>query len=122
MSLLAINRDGEIWREDIRHMPIKSGDMLVFHSIWQNLAQASEDRDFVVVTDYPKEQQRPHKLWMALAVFAVALGLALSAELPVPLALMTGAVGMLVFGEVITMIRAAGAALIIAGIVMLAWS
>jgi multidrug transporter EmrE-like cation transporter len=29
---------------------------------------------------------------------------------------------MLVFGEVITMIRAAGAAFIIVGIVMLAWS
>lgn len=108
MSLLAINRDGEIWREDIRHMPIKSGDMLVFHSIWQSLAQASEDRDFVVVTDYPKEQQRPHKLWVALAVFAVALGLALSAELPVPLALMTGAVGMLVLG-VLNMDEAYGA-------------
>ncbi|MFN3842482.1 MAG: SLC13 family permease [Rehaibacterium terrae] len=98
LSLLAINRDGQVWREDIRHMPIKAGDMLVFHSIWQDLAAAAESRDFVVVTDYPKEEQRPHKLWHALLVFAVALGLALSAELPVPVALMTGAVGMLVLG------------------------
>lgn len=100
ISLLAINRDGEVWREDIRRMPIKAGDMLVFHSIWQDLATAAESRDFVVVTDYPKDEQRPHKLWHALFVFAVALGLALSAELPVPLALMTGAVGMLVLGVI----------------------
>ncbi len=98
LSLLAINRDGQVWREDIRHMPIKAGDMLVFHSIWQDLTAAAESRDFVVVTDYPKDEQRPHKLWHALLVFAVALGLALSAELPVPVALMTGAVGMLVLG------------------------
>ncbi|MGY6519875.1 MAG: SLC13 family permease [Lysobacteraceae bacterium] len=100
ISLLAINRDGEVWREDIRSMPLKAGDMLVFHSIWQDLGQAAENRDFVVVTDYPKEQQRPHKLWVALGVFALALGLALSNELPVPLALMTGAVGMLVLGVI----------------------
>jgi len=100
ISLLAINRDGKIWREDIRHVPIRAGDMLVLHSIWTDLALAAEKRDFVVVTDYPKDEQRPHKLWHAMAMFALALGLALSAELPVPLALMTGAAGMLVLGVI----------------------
>lgn len=98
ISLLAINRDGHIWREDIRRMPMKPGDLLVFHSIWTDLAQAAEKRDFVVVTDYPKAEQRPHKFWHALAMFALALGLALVAGMAVPLALMTGAVGMLLLG------------------------
>lgn len=126
ISLLAINRDGEIWREDIRHMPIKAGDMLVFHSIWQDLATTAESRDFVVVTDYPKDEQRPHKLWHALLVFAIALGLALSAELPVPVALMTGAVGMLVLG-VINMDEAYGAinwktVFLMASLIPLGWA
>lgn len=98
ISLLAINRDSHIWREDIRRMPMKAGDLLVFHSIWTDLAQAAEKRDFVVVTDYPKAEQRPHKFWHALAMFALALGLALVAGMAVPLALMTGAVGMLLLG------------------------
>ena len=69
ISLLAINRENQVWREDIRRMPLKAGDMLVFHSIWTDLAQASESRDFVVVTDYPKGAHRPQKLWWALGVF-----------------------------------------------------
>lgn len=98
ISLLAINRDGQVWREDIRRMPIKAGDMLVFHSIWTDLAQASESRDFVVVTDYPKGEQRPHKLWWALGVFAGAMALALSTLVPVPIALMAGAAAMMLAG------------------------
>lgn len=98
ISLLAINRDGQVWREDIRRMPIKAGDMLVFHSIWTDLGQASESRNFVVVTDYPKGQQRPHKLWWALGVFIGAMALALTTLVPVPIALMTGAAAMMLTG------------------------
>jgi len=98
ISLLAINRDNEVWREDIRRMPLKAGDMLVFHSIWTDLAQASESRDFVVVTDYPKGEQRPQKLWWAMVVFIAAMVLALSTLVPVPIALMAGAAGMMVTG------------------------
>lgn len=126
ISLLAINRDGKIWREDIRHVPIRAGDMLVLHSIWTDLALAAEKRDFVVVTDYPKDEQRPHKLWHAMLMFALALGLALSAELPVPLALMTGAAGMLVLG-VINMDEAYAAVnwktvFLMAGLIPLGWA
>jgi di/tricarboxylate transporter len=98
ISLLAINRDNQVWREDIRRMPLKAGDMLVFHSIWTDLAQASESRDFVVVTDYPKGEQRPHKLWWAIGVFAAAMALALTTLVPVPVALMAGAAAMLLAG------------------------
>jgi di/tricarboxylate transporter len=99
ISVLAINRDNQILREDIRNVVVlKAGDMLVFHTVWTNLTQAASDHDFVVVTDYPKEEQRPHKLWIALAIFGLALVLALSGEVPTPLALMAGATGMLLAG------------------------
>ena len=45
-----------------RQHPIRAGDMLVLHSIWTDLAQAIQGKDFVVVTDYPKDEQRPHKV------------------------------------------------------------
>ena len=98
ISLLAINRDKQVLRRDIRQLPMRSGDMLVFHSIWTDLAQASDSRNFVVVTDYPKEEQRPHKLRWALAIFATAMLLALTTLVPVPIALMAGAAGMVVAG------------------------
>lgn len=108
ISVLAINRDNKVFREDLRNVALKAGDLLVFHSIWTDLAEAAEKRDFVVVTDYPKDEHRPHKLWVALGVFALAMGLALSSEFPVPVALMAGAASMLATG-VLNMDEAYGA-------------
>ena len=98
LSLLAINRDKQVVRADVRTTPIRAGDMLVLHSIWTDLAQAAKGKDFVVVTDYPKGEQRPHKFKIAMAIFAVSMLLALSTNIPVPIALMTGVAGMLVAG------------------------
>ena len=100
ISLLAINRDKKVFRADIRQLPIRAGDMLVFHSIWADLAQAGINRDFVVVTDYPKQEQRPHKLRWAIALFVVSMFLALTTLLPVPIALMGGAAAMIVVGVI----------------------
>jgi di/tricarboxylate transporter len=98
ISVLAINRDNQILRDDLRDVALKAGDMLVMHTVWTNLTQSGRQHDFVVVTDYPKEEQRPHKLWVALAIFGIALTMALTGRIPTPLALMAGAAGMLFAG------------------------
>ena len=98
ISLLAINRDKQVLRQDVRNIAIRAGDMLVLHSIWADLADAAKSRDFVVVTDYPKGEQRPHKFKMAMAIFAGSMLLALSSRIPTSIALMTGVAGMLVSG------------------------
>jgi di/tricarboxylate transporter len=98
LSLLAVNRDKQVLREDLRNVTLRAGDMLVLHSIWTDLAEAAESKDLVVVTDYPKGEQRPHKLKIALVIFVVAMLLALSSRLPVSIALMTGVAGMLIAG------------------------
>lgn len=100
ISLLAINRDKAVMREDVRNVPLRAGDMLVLHSIWTDLAKATAGKDLVVVTDYPKGEQRPHKFKIAMSIFAVAMLLALSSRLPVSIALMTGVAGMLVAGVI----------------------
>lgn len=126
ISVLAINRGNEVHREDIRSLTLRAGDMLVYHSIWRDLALAAETRDFVVVTDYPKDEHRPHKLWVAIVVFAVALALALSNQVAVPVALMTGVLGMLLTG-VLNMDEAYAAinwktVFIMAGLIPLGWA
>jgi di/tricarboxylate transporter len=98
LSLLAINRDKQVIREDVRKVPLRAGDMLVLHSIWQDLAQAADSRDFVPVTDYPKGEQRPHKFKIAMSIFALTILIALTSKLPVALTLMTGVAFMLVTG------------------------
>ncbi|CAG4970308.1 MAG: SLC13 family permease [Lysobacter sp.] len=100
LSLLAVNRDKTVMRENVRDVPLRAGDMLVLHSIWTDLADAAKGKDLVVVTDYPKGEQRPHKLKLALGIFGVAMLLALSSRLPVSIALMTGVAGMLIAGVI----------------------
>ena len=42
--------DKHVLRENVREVALRAGDMLVLHSIWQDLAQAAGGRDFVTVT------------------------------------------------------------------------
>ncbi len=126
ISLLAINRDKKVIRENVREEKLRAGDMLVFHSIWQDLGQAAESRDFVVVTDYPKGEQRPHKFKIAMTIFAITIIIALTSKLPVALTLMTGVAGMLLTG-VLRMDEAYGAinwktVFLMAGLIPLGWA
>ncbi len=98
LSTLAINRDKQVLRDDVRNTPIRAGDIIVMHSIWTDLAEAVKGRDFVAITDYPKGEQRPHKFKIAMAIFAASMLLALSSRIPTSIALMTGVAAMLVAG------------------------
>lgn len=101
ISMLAIHRNGETLREgnDIRNLPLAAGDTLIVHTPWNALARLEPDPDFVVVTtEYPHEEQRPHKVGWALACFLIALSLVLSTHLRLSISLMIGAVGMILAG------------------------
>lgn len=98
LSVLAVHRGDQVYREDVREVELRAGDTVVMHSSWHDLALADASRDFVVVTDVPKVEQRPGKIWHATFFFALALGLALFTELRISVALMVGAVGMLLTG------------------------
>ena len=126
ISLLAVNREKDVLHDNIRKLTVRAGDMLVLHSVWTDLAQAAASKDFVVVTDYPKGEQRPHKFKIAMAIFLVTILLALSSRIPVSIALMTGVVGMLISG-VLTMDEAYAAiswrtVFLMASLIPLGWA
>lgn len=98
ISVLAVHRGDQVLRDDVRGISLRPGDTLVLHSSWRELAQATEDKDLVVVTDIPKEEQRPGKIWHAVGFFLLAKGLALFTNLDLSVAMMTGAIGMLLTG------------------------
>lgn len=100
LALMALHRGGKTMREGegIRDLPLNGGDVLVVHTTWQALARLERNRDFAVITaEYPREELRPHKVVPALTGLALALGL-LFAGVPLPLALLTGALVMILSG------------------------
>jgi len=82
---------------DIADIPHQPGDTLVAFTKWDSLVRLTQDRDFVVVTsDFPREELRPHKVSWALIFFAIALVLILFTDVRLSLALLVGAVGMII--------------------------
>ncbi|MGD2167417.1 MAG: SLC13 family permease, partial [Gammaproteobacteria bacterium] len=101
LSLLSILRAGKPITTQLQDVPFQAGDTLICHTRWEHLAALEQDRDFVVVTvDYPREPRSGYKVALALAFFAVAIGLILLTDVLLPVALMTGAVGMILSGVI----------------------
>lgn len=98
MRILSVYRIDTVIDENLSGLELQAGDTMVVHSRWQELIAVSNDNNFAVVTDFPKEEFRPNKLITAAFVFFLALGLVLFSDLPLALALMTGAVGMVLGG------------------------
>jgi di/tricarboxylate transporter len=103
LTVLAIHRGERTIREGLRDLPLQAGDTLVCHCSWGALVQVEKNQDFVVVTsEYPHEELRPHKVGFAVVFFAIALSLILLTDLRLAVALLVGAVGMIITG-VLTM-------------------
>jgi len=98
VTLLAVHHRGEVITDNLRERVLGAGDVLVVFAPWTHLANLDRDPSFVVLTEYPSEPPRTHKRWWALGAFALALGLVIGTDLQLSLALMTGAIGVLLTG------------------------
>jgi len=101
LAMMALHRNGETTRggDGIRDMPLQAGDTLVVHTSWDALTRLKSDRNFVIVTtEYPHEESRPNKVGFAGLFFAIALGMVLFTDLRLSIALLTGAIGMILSG------------------------
>jgi len=101
LAMIGLHRDGKTLREgdDIRNMPLQAGDTLVVHTPWDVLPRIEKDKNFVVVTtEYPREESRPQKVGWAALFFGIALGMVLFTDIRLSVALLTGAIGMVLSG------------------------
>jgi di/tricarboxylate transporter len=101
IAMVALHRNGETLFEgdSIRDMPLETGDTLLVHTSWKALAHLEKDRNFVIVTsEYPREETRPNKVGWASFFFATALFMVLFTDLRLSVALLTGAIGMVLSG------------------------
>ncbi len=102
LAMIGLHRDGKTLREgdDIRNMELKAGDTLVVYTAWTALERIEKNHDFVVVTtEYPRsEEVRPHKVLPATIFFGIALFMVLFTDIRLSVALLTGAIGMVLSG------------------------
>jgi di/tricarboxylate transporter len=100
-TVLAVFRADDVIDTDLPDLVLQSGDTLVVHVRWSDLADVATNlHDFVVVTDFPREDERPEKMKFALGFFALTLCLVLFTDMRLSIALMTGAAGMIVSGVI----------------------
>jgi len=98
-SILTVHRNNESIQTDLPDLVFSSGDTLVLHSTWEDLAVLDKNRNFVVASDYPREEMRPNKVGYALLFFAITLLLIIfMPNLTLSVALMVGAMGMVISG------------------------
>jgi len=96
--VLAVYRVDTILDENLSQLEFQAGDTVVVHSRWQDLVRFTDTPDFAIVTDFPKETFRPNKLVFAAISFFIAISLVLFSNLPISVALLTGAIGMVLTG------------------------
>ena len=100
-TVLAVFRADDVIDTDLVDLVLQSGDTLVVHVRWHELVELGQNRhDFVVVTDFPREDERPDKVKYALGIFLATLCLVLFSDIRLSIALMSGAVGMILAGVI----------------------
>lgn len=104
IAMVALHRGGETMQEGegIRNIPFQSGDTLIIHTRWIDLDKLQSNIDFIVITsEYPRQEEyRPEKIKWASIFFAIALFLVLFTDIKLSIALMTGALGMILSGVI----------------------
>ncbi len=97
MSLMGLHRAGETTQagDNVRAIEFQAGDTMICHTTWDALSRLEGNRNYIVVNkDYPIEELRPHKVGWALLFFTIALSLVLFTDVRLSIALLTGALGM----------------------------
>jgi len=100
-AMIGLHRNGETLHEgdDIRSIPFQAGDTLVVYTPWDALMRIEQSPDFVVITkDFPHEEVRPQKLIFAAIFFVISLYMVLFTDIRLSIALLTGAIGMILTG------------------------
>ncbi len=100
VTIVAIYRNEEPIRRNVANVEVRAGDSLIVYCLWRDLQKFARTFEIVVVTDFPREDHNPDKFFHALAIFGVALSLVMFTNLQLSIALMTGAVLMILAGVI----------------------
>ncbi len=95
---LAIRKHGETIRERIGHVRLAAGDTLLIQGRRDFVSKLAEDPSFLMLQEVPIQQVRRQKGPIALAIVALAIGLAAFEVLPILVSAIVGCMAMILAG------------------------
>lgn len=97
LSVVALWRGGRPYRTDVGNLQLQFGDALLVHGPRGNVSVLHADPDFLVLAE-PDDPPRARKGWLAAIVMALTLVVVALDLLPIAVAMMLGALSMIVTG------------------------
>ena len=99
ITILAVSRNNRIYTgEEMYDLELQLGDTFIIHGRWTDQMGLGRSRNVALVSDVPAEPQRPQKIPFAIMFFALSIFLVIFTDLKLSLSLLTGAIGMIIFG------------------------
>ncbi|MCF8129096.1 MAG: SLC13 family permease [Deltaproteobacteria bacterium] len=103
---LAVHQSGETYYRELADLPLQAGDIVLIHGTWEQFHALQEHhQNFIIVSPFEEEFQKPEKGKRALICFLITLFLMLFSSfyfqkqlynpLPLSVCLMLGALGMI---------------------------
>jgi di/tricarboxylate transporter len=93
-TVLAIRRHGEVITKRLRGVKLQFGDDLLLQGPRHRLPELQENNDFLVLEPLKIPESRSRKMPIAIGLMLLVIGLVLFAGLDISVAMVTGAVGM----------------------------
>lgn len=98
LSVLAIWREGQAHRSNLRDMALRFGDALLFHGPREKLKILADEPDFLVLTQGVQEVPKSQKAPIAFLVMFLVVVSAILGWLPIYIAAVAGATAMVLTG------------------------
>ncbi len=96
-TVLAIRRQGEIITKQLRSVQLQFGDDLILQGPRHRTPALEEKNDFLVLEPLKIPENRRRKMPIAIGLMLLVIGLVLFAGIDISLAMVMGAVGMVIF-------------------------
>lgn len=97
-TVLAIRRQGEVITRRLRSVRLQFGDDLLLQGPRHRLPSLQEKNDFLVLEPLKISERRKRKMPIAIGLMVLVIGLVLFADIDIAVAMVLGAVGMVVTG------------------------
>lgn len=95
---IAIRRRDKVYYSGISRIILQQGDVLLLQGLYEKFLILKETGELTLITPIEAEVMKTEKAAMAFLCFAIAIGLVLSGKVKLSVALMTGALGMVLTG------------------------
>jgi di/tricarboxylate transporter len=94
VTVLALWREGRVYRHNVRDIPLRFGDALLLFGRRDRLRQIGTDPNFVSLTEAVREPPRAEYAPLAVGILVATLLPVIAGWVPIPLAVICGAVAL----------------------------